>query len=328
MPEEIKSDNVKSDEIDLLDLFNRIGRWFGRMFRGIGKLFLVSFFFLLKKWLWLGLSIAIGIGASYLLKFTSKRFYSSEMTIRSNAAGNSDVIAYVNKFHTFCKEKNFSELASALTLDENKVRYIKDIEAFWVVDLGNDYIPDFVDYKRKHDPLDTVNVFMQDRFVIRVKTSIPRELGEIRNGLISYIEKNGFFRQQNELRQKQNEALLARFNYEIESLDSLQKVKYFEESRRLSPKEGGQMIFLQEYKTQLLHDDILNIYQRRQEVERQLTVFNGVVTVLSEFTPPAKPVNRALYYGRFIIPAIFILAIILLIYIDNIDKFREAYNKY
>jgi len=325
---EIKPSEIRNDEIDLLDLFNRMGRWFGRIFRGIWKAFLVTFFFLLKRWFWLGLSLAVGIGGSYLLKYSSEKFYNSEMTVRSNVAGNADIIAYVNKLHTFCKEKNFSELASALSLDESKVKYVKDIEAFWVVDLGKDYIPDFVDYKRKHNPLDTINVYMQDRFVVRVKTAIPQELGEIRNGIISYIEKNQFFQQQNELRRRQNEALLARFDYEIESLDSLQKVKYFEESRRLIPKEGGQMVFLQEYKTQLLHDDIYNMYLRRQEVERQLTIYSGIVTVLSEFTPPAKPVNRALYYGRYLIPSLLALTILLLIIADNRERLKQAYMKY
>jgi len=328
MSEELKSNNVKNDEIDLLDLFNRIGRWFGRIFKGILKAFLVSFFFLLKKWFWLGLSLAIGVGGSYFLKYSSEKFYSSEMTVRSNVTSNSDIIAYVNKLHTFCNEKNFSELASALSLDESKVKYVKDVEAFWVVDRGRDGIPDYVDYRKNHDPLDTINVIMYDRFVVRVRTTIPQELGEIRNGIISYIEKNQFFQQQNELRKRQNEALLARFDYEIESLDSLQKVKYFEESRRLQPKEGGQMIFLQEYKTQLLHDDIYNMYIRRQEVERQLTIYSGIVTVLSEFTPPARPVNRALYYGKYLIPSLLVLMILLLIIADNREKLRQAYMKY
>jgi len=322
------STEAKSDEIDLLDLFNRMGRWFKRIFKSCWKAFLVSFFFMLRNWYWLGLSVALGIGGSYLLKYSSEKFYNSEIVLRSNAIPNADIITYINKLHTFCREKNINELANALSVDPGKVKYIKDIEAFWVVDKGKDGIPDFVDYKRSHNPLDTVNVFMQDRFVVLVKTAIPQELTSIRNGLISFIEKNQFFQEQNALRKKQNESLLARFDYEIESLDSLQKVKYFEESRRLLPKEGGQMIFLQEYKTQLLHDDIYSLILRRQDIERQLTIYSGLITVLSDFTPPARPVNRASYYGKTLIPVLFILTLILLILAENRERLRQAYMKY
>lgn len=322
------SSEAKSDEIDLLDLFNRIGRWFKRIFQSCWIGFLVSFFFMLRNWYWLGLSIAIGIGGSYLMKYTAEKFYISEIVLRSNAIPNSDIISYINKLHTFCKENNMNELANALSAGTDKIKYIKDIEAFWVVDRGKDEIPDFVDYKRKHKPLDTVNVYMHDRFVVRVKTAIPQELTSIRNGLVSFVEKNQFFQEQNALRKRQNEALLARFDYEIESLDSLQKVKYFEESRRLLPKEGGQMIFLQEYKTQLLHDDIYSLILRRQDVEKQLTIYSGLITVLSDFTPPARPANRASYYGKYLITALFLLTLILLILAKNKEKLKTAYIKY
>ncbi|HCI56297.1 MAG TPA: hypothetical protein PLN06_00450 [Bacteroidales bacterium] len=328
MSEETKPATVKDDEIDLVDLFNRMGRATRKGFKSLGRAFLYCFFFLIKNWFWLGLSLALGVAGSYFLKYSSEKLYNSDITLRSNVIENADIIDYVNKLHTFCKERNMVELASALSVDSSKVRYIKDIQAFWVIDLGNDNIPDYVDFKNSHNPRDTINVRMPDRFVVRVKTSIPQELGEIRNGIISFIEKNQLFQQQNQLRLEQQRTLLSRIDYEIEQLDSLQKVKYFEESRRLMPKEGGQMIFLQEYKTQLLHDDIFNMYTRRQDVEKQLTIYSSLITVLNDFTPPAKPVNRALYYGKVLIPLLFCMAIIIILIVDNRERLKKIYRKY
>jgi len=328
MSEETKPATVKDDEIDLVDLFHRMGRATGRGFRALGRAFLYCFFFLLKNWFWLGLSLALGVAGSYLLKYSSEKLYNSDITLRSNVIGNSDMIEYINKLHTFCREKNITELASALSVDSSRVRYIKDIQAFWVIDKGPDGIPDYVDFRNSQNPTDTVNVRMSDRFVVRVKTTIPQELWEIRNGIISFVEKNQLYQQQNDLRLEQQKTLLSRIDYEIEQLDSLQKVKYFEESRRLMPKEGGQMIFLQEYKTQLLHDDIFNMYTRRQDMERQLTIYSKLITVLNDFTPPAKPVNRALYYGKVLIPLLFCMAIIIILIIDNRERLKKTYKKY
>lgn len=252
MSDDSKKPGTKNDEIDLLDLFSRLGRSITSVLNGIGHALLHILFFMVRKWLWLGLSVAIGIGASFIIKSTTERLYTSDIILRSNAIQNTDMISYINKLHTYCREGNYAELATSLSVDESKVKGISDIQAFWVIDRGDDNIPDYVDFKNRHDVLDTINVRMQDRFVIRVRTFTPQELVSIREGILSFVKKNTFFQQQNELRIKQNGILMARFDYEIDQLDSLQKVKYFEEARRLMPKEGGQMIFLQEYTTQLL----------------------------------------------------------------------------
>ncbi|MBE0675008.1 MAG: hypothetical protein IH591_10135 [Bacteroidales bacterium] len=328
MSEENKRSDSKNDEIDLLDLFTRMGRGIGKMLQGAGRAMLYVIFFLLRKWLWLGLSVALGIGASFLIKFSTERLYSSDAILSSNTIDNADMIGYVNKLHTYCREANFAELAAALSVEQEKVDFIKDIQAYWVIDRGDDNIPDYVDFKNRHNVLDTINVRMQDRFVIRVKTSIPKELTSIRDGIVSYANKNQLYQRQNDLRLQQNRILLARFDYEIDQLDSLQKVKYFEESRRLMPREGGQMIFLQENKTQLLHDDIYSLIQRRQYIETQITIYADLVTLISDFTSPAKAENGALYYGRIVIPLFFGLAVLLLLLFDNRKRLREVYKRY
>ncbi|HOU02170.1 MAG: hypothetical protein GT600_15375 [Bacteroidales bacterium] len=329
MSKSIESENrAGGDEIDLIDLFARIGRSIVKGFKATGNGLLHAFFFLIRNSVWLGISLFIGVSISYLVKLSAEKFYSSDIILKSNTIPNADMIEYINKLHTFCIEKNYTELASSLSVSPEEVKNIKDIHAFWFIDLGSDNIPDFVDFRGKHNPLDTINVRMSDRFLIRVTTSIPQALSRIKDGIVNYISKNQFFKNQNELRLKQADALLARIDYEVEQLDSLQKVKYFEESRRLMPKEGGQMIFLQDYKTQLLHDDINQLITRRQDIERSRTIFSDLITLLSDFTPPIKPKNGTLYYGKFIIPVIFGIAIILILLIRNKTRLAEAYKKY
>jgi len=329
MSKEIGSENrTKDDEIDLIGLFSRLGKLVGKAFKAIWKGLIHVFFFMIRNIAWLGISIFIGIAASYILKLSTENFYLSDITLSSNTVSNADMISYINKLHTFCEEKNYAELASSLSLPEEEVKNIKDIQAFWYIDRGADHIPDYVDFRGKHNVLDTINVRMNDRFLVRVKTCIPSSLSKIREGIFSYIGNNQFFRDQHELRLKQNDALIARIDYELDQLDSLQKVKYFEESRRLMPKEGGQMIFLQDYQTQLLHEDINKLIIQRQEIERARTIYSELVTILSDFTPPIKPKNGTLYYGKILIPAIFCISIILIVLIRNRAKLAEAYRKY
>ncbi len=318
----------RDDEVDLTDLFAKLGSQIIKWMRSAGRVFLASLFFLMRKWLWLIISLVISTGISYLVKLSSEKIYFSDMTLKSNTVSNVEMIAYINKLHAFCRGKNLSELASALNVDGHIVKDVKDIKAHWVIDMGPDGIPDYVDYKDNYRLKDTLTLRMQDRLVIRVKTSVPKEISSIRDGIIAFIENNDFFQDQNRLRLRQAEDMLARIEFEVEQLDSLQKVKYFEESRRLMPKEGGQMIFLQEFKTQLLHEDIYTMIQRKQEIETLKTIYGGIVTIINDFTPPSKPENGTMYYGKIIIPLMLALTIIALLITDNRKRLREIYSKY
>ena len=328
MSENSQNKNVKDDEIDLLDLFRRMGKTLNRWFRALGRAFLISVVFLLRRWLPLGVSLVAGIGVSYFLKTTAESFYISDMVIRNNAISNNDMISYIDRLHTFCKENNKGALANALSLKPEMVKTIKDISAFWIVDKKREGISGVVDYSSKSNVYDTINVRIQDRLDIRVKTISPQELLLIQSGIISYIKKDTVIQQRNRVRIRQNRELLARLNYDILQLDSLQKIKYFEETKSRQPKNGGQMIFLQEQKTQLIYEDIYTLYARKQTLESERDLYPDIITVLSDFNLPAKPDNGALFYGKKIIPLFFGITLILLILLANRKKFREVYNKY
>lgn len=346
MSENNTNKNVRDDEIDLLDLFRRMGRTLNRWGKALGTAFLISIVFLLKRWIPLGLSVAMGIGASYLLKMTSPSSYTSdlilrnnnvdpdlrknsaEMIIKNNAILNADMILYINRLKTYCKERNINALVNAISVSEQQVKNISDISAYWIIDKGNDNIPDYVDYSDNHDVYDTINVRMQDRLDIRVKINSPQELITIRNGILAFINSDSLFQQQNRVRLKQNQDLLARLSNDILQLDSLQKVKYFEETRTRQPQNGGQMVFLQEQKTQLVYNDIYLLYTKKQALESEGYLYSGIVTILSDFSQPAKRDNGGLYYGKKIIPVLFCFTLLILMFGANRKKLKEVYKKY
>ena len=89
-----------NDEIDLLDLFKRMGRTISKWFNAIGKAFLVSGIFLIKNIFYLLFSILIGIGISYFVKWITKPFYVSEVTFRNKQEA----------FRVFLQGKDHSKL--------------------------------------------------------------------------------------------------------------------------------------------------------------------------------------------------------------------------
>jgi hypothetical protein len=340
MSEITTNKNVRDDEIDLLDLFKRMGRTLNRWGMALGKAFLISVVYILKRWLPLGLSIVAGIGISYLLKTSSASFYTSDMvfrnnlalidkkTLRDNSGTTSEIISKINKLHAFCSENNQVALSIALTMKPESVKNISDISAYWIIDMSKDGIPDYVDYKGNHGAYDTINIRMQDRFDIRVKINSPQDLNLVRDGIIKFIESDSLYQQRNRLRLRQNLDLLTHLNYDILQLDSLQKVKYFEETRNMKPSGGGQIVFMQEQKTQLVYGDIYALFERKQKLESEQDLYKGVVTVLSDFTFPTRRDNGAMYYGKQVIPIVFLITLLILIILSNRKRLEEVYKKY
>ena len=320
--------NQADGEIDLLDLFHRLGIAISRMMKALGRAFMITLVFMLRRWLPLGLSIIAGAIVSIVLKSTSASFYTSDMTIKTNGATAAEVIPYLNKLHIFCTEGNTAELASALSVKHESINEINDISAFWIIDQNKDGIPDYVDYKNSHNVYDTTNIRMTDRLNIRVKVKSPQELSVISEGIISFIKKDSLFQQKNRLRLRQNNELLIRLDYDIIQLDSLQQVKYFEETRNMKPENGGQMIFLQEQKTQLVYKDIYDLYARKQAIESERVLYRDIITVLSDFSLPARRDNGAAYYAVKVIPAFFCITLIILIMLANRKRVFEIFEKY
>ena len=324
MSENTTNKNVRNDEIDLVDLFNRMGKTLRRWADSLGRAVLISVVFIMKRWLPLGLSIAAGIGVAYFMKSTANPIYSSDMVLRTNVIDNAQIISKINRLQTLDKET----LSETLNIQQETINNLINIGAYWIIDLNKDQVPDHVDYNNTHNIYDTTNIRMKDRFDVRVSIKTPQDLDVIRDGIIRYLENEPQFIQRNSIRQAQTKEVIERVKRDIMNLDSLQKVKLFEESRKRSLQTGGQIIFIQEQNTQLLHNDIFNLYNRKQTLEIEMDMYSGIVTLLSDFSIPSSRVNGLNYYIKKIVPRFFLVMLIFLVLLANTGKIKEIYQKY
>ncbi len=327
MSENNSNRNVNNDEIDLLDLFRRIGNTLSKWFKALGKAFLISVVFLVRRWLPLGLSVVVGLIVSIILRNSTDSTFTSDLVLRNNAVPTSDMISFVNNLHSYFKDKNLPALSASLNLDEATMSNVGDVEAFWIIDKSRDGIPDYVDYDNAHNIYDTINVRMKDRFDIRVSIKTPQELVSLKNGILKYIESDSIFQKQNRLRLRHNNEMLVRLEYDITQLDSLQKMLINDTKSRI-PQNGSQMVFLQDQKTQLLYPDVYTLYSRKQSLESSIAIYNGIVTVLSDFSIPSRRVNGGLYYAKKIVPVLFGLTLLVLVLLANRKKLGDIYKQY
>ena len=323
---ENKKQHRSNDEIDLLELFNKMGKGIKRLFINIWDIFLKVTVFFIRKSPYLIVFIILGFLVAFLKFKTSDRFYSSDMILRSNSVANADMIAHVNKLHFYGEEDNKQALAQSLNLDSAEVENIVDIEAFWIIDRNRDGIPDLVDYRNRYDQ-DTTVTHMASRFDIRVKTLQPQSLDKVKDGILYHINTNQFFERINRIRLIQLEERIAKTETELSELDSLQNYKYFEERQKGKFSEG-QMVFLSEQETKLFHGSVFELYQSKQNLDRELDIYSEIVTVLDDFTPPAQPENSYLDIAKRWVILFFVLGLVFVITISFRKELISVYRKY
>lgn len=319
--------NLRNDEIDLLDLFNRMGRAIIRGLKGLGTAFMISLIFILRNWLPLTVSFIAGIGLSLLLAKFSGSYFTSDMILKANIKPTDEVIAYINKLQSLCN-KNYDRLSRDLRISKEQAKNLMDIQAFWIIDLNRDSIPDYVDYSGRHDVYDTINVRMPDRMDIRVKTKEIQQLTDLQYGLTSYIESKESFIQKNAIRLRQIDEIIARCNVDISHLDSLERVLYSKGNRDLVPGSTSYMMLLQYQKPHMIYSDIYKIYNLKQKLERERDLHKKAISVISDFTVPVQRENGFSYYAGYIIPILLILVLVLLILRKNYSRISEAFDKY
>ncbi len=328
MTKELENKNQKrpNDEIDLLELFNKMVKGIKWFLINIWDIFLKVTVFLIRKSLYLITFIILGFLVALLQFNTSDRFYSSDMILRSNSVNNADMIAHINKLHFYGEENNKQALAQSLNLDSAEVENIVDIEAFWIIDRNRDGIPDLVDNKNKYDQ-DTTVTHMSSRFDVRVKTLQPQSLDKVRDGILYHINTNLFFEKINRIRLVQLRERIAKTETELSELDSLQNYKYFEERQKGKFSEG-QMVFLSEQETKLFHGSVFELYQSKQNLDRELDIYSEIVTVLDDFTPPAQPENSYLDIAKTWVILFFVLGLVFVVILSFRKELISVYRKY
>ena len=323
---EKKNQQRSNDEIDLLELFSKMGKGTRRFFLNIWNIFLKVTVFLIRKSPYLIAFIILGFLVALLIFKTSDRFYSSDMILRSNSISNADMIAHINKLHFYGEEDNKQALAQSLNLDSVEVDNIVDIEAFWIIDENRDGIPDLVDDRNKYDQ-DTSVTHMSSRFDVRVKTLQPQSLDKVKGGILHHINTNPFFEKINNIRLRQLRERIAKTGTELSELDSLQNYKYFEE-RQKGKYSDGQIVFMNEPETRLFHGPVFDLYGRKQSLDRELDIYSEIVTVLDDFTPPAQPENSYLHIAKTWVIRFFVLGLIFVVVLSFRKELISVYRKY
>ena len=296
MSADSKQKTPQQDEINIIDLFLLLGDFLAKLFRGLMNLLKFILVFLLKKWYYCALVLILTILSGLILSNVLDSYYHSDLVIRSNTPNSQVIISSLNKVGNYAQERNATALSDELNMSPEDASSIKGIEVLWYYDIGDDGIFDGV--SSDISILADTNIVLVDSLIIvHAQVYSPSIFKNLETGVITYLNSNPFLVASNQQRIAELEAILNQTDYEIEKLDSLQKREYFTQANDMRLKEG-QLVFTNEKTIRLYHNEMFHLLDLKQETERDLGIYQNIVTVVEEFTTPIEPDNGTIYYSK------------------------------
>lgn len=281
--------------MNLFDLIAAFFRWCGKVLKQIWQLCIDSLHLWLRYWYISLPMVIICIGAGLYYSRPSNRIYKAEAIVYLNGPINEDVRQVmqpvVNSYYLLPNQ----EIGGLLGLSGDEANGLRLIEALNVIDFNNDSTADAVDYKKRHNLKDTINVVMPNVLCLRFFTKRTDNVQVVGEHLLDYINKN----EQLQAKYAKKKVLLERkaqfCHDQLEKLDSLTTSFYFEQggAAQAQMKWGNGMV-LGRREIKLINPEIMEMYKQTEKVDRELALCTAPVVQQQKFTIIPRAVNGRL----------------------------------
>lgn len=277
-------------DMNFIDLCVACGRAIGRGCKAFGCL-LARMIRLSYRYWWLVITLVI-LSVAVALYYTRN----DNLTYKLNA------VALLNGPSIQQFEQVYAPLRSGRLLPEESAiapfvceQVAWRFETFRLVDCLADGEADYIDFRHKSSPVDTLNVLMNDRLCLqfRMKARDLSRLPKVEQALLAWFDSN-------EAMQQSYTAYLAnlreevRFNHaQAQKLDSLTSAYYFYTQTEAKPAANG-VNFYGDRKVRLFLDEIYEQQKHLQQGDYRLQLATAPVTLENHFTADPKPVNSRL----------------------------------
>jgi hypothetical protein len=317
-----KQNDVK--EIDLLELFRLLGNGIKNALLAIIKAILFLFVFGIKKTHWISLFIIAGALTGWLYYSSTDRYYSSELIAQPNGISAVEMVEYINDLNKHCIKRNTDALSLTLQQPDSVAQKIKNIEAFYYIDVNGDRKGDFVDIKRIYNPEDTTKKIDNNKILVQVQVFDNKIFEKIKTGIFHYISSNPYLTKLNQIRINELKELISYTKIEVLKLDSLQNVEYFKTNSSFTSSNDNRLMFISEKDKQMYYKDKIILLYQKQEYIKELELATKPLTIIKDFTPLAIEENPKRKYivgfGLWFGAVGYLLFLIL--------RFKERINNY
>lgn len=339
-----------SEEIDLGQLFNAIGKIFDRFFRFIRRIFkgifglvLAFLIFIQRHFLKFVAVIVLGLILGVFLDIKKEPQYVSTMVIEPNFNSVQQLYNNIGFYNELAKAKDSVSLAEALNITESEALSIKKFSVESYSDENQKIILfdkfvrsldsttkraiDMKAYLKNFNSLDarfhTISVTASDNTIAK----------KLQPAIISSISNNSYFNLQKDISDSNIKLQDSLFNKQIIEIDSLQNLY-----KRVMLKEAeraiqGTNISLGET-TGVQNNKEISLLDKMKELKTGLVELNiergnkaSILNVISDF-PKKGAQDKGIFKSyKFLIPSLFLILAALLSFLLSLNKYLKNHKK-
>lgn len=337
-----------SDEIDLGQLFQVIGRGFQKFFNFIGSIFkgifhivVLFLIFIQKNIIILAIAIIIGGIGGYILDTIIPDKYVSKMVVEPNFNSVQQLYNNISFYNDLADAKDSVALATALNITEHEAASIKEIfvdsysdenqkiklfdEFVRELDTTTQKTIDFENYLKNFNSLDA-------RFhQISVISTNNRVAKKMQPAIIGSISVNDYFKLQKRINDENlalQDTIYRKQLAEIDSLQSLYKTVLVKEADK--PMQGTSINMGESGKTT---NRELALVQEKDILKEKLVDLNEerankstIINIISDFPTRGVELKGVWYSYKFILPLVLMGLVIFLLALLELNKYLKTYN--
>lgn len=281
-------------EINLIGLlqilFNGIKWLFIKIFQTLGEMIRLIYRHKILTIVIAILSVLIG----YYLGRPSNREYKVEGIAIINGASAQTVKEIAKKLEWANYFWENTSISYKVLLPDSITYNFFRFESFYVVDYQKDNTADVVDFNGSHSWKDTLNVRMPNHLYFTFRTKNIAMLPEFEFAFAHFFNRDPLLKKEFEYKKRTLEEKIEMTNKEINRLDSLADVMYFNESGVSTLHLTDKAVTLGE-KKQLLFPEIRSLYDYRSKLESEYASFTAPVVLPAGFNVFPIP-----YYDRWV----------------------------
>ncbi len=233
----------------------------------------------------MAMSLAIGW---YLTRAEKKEYNISAMAI-INGASAQTVREIAKPLEWSSYVSDHASLPQLLSLPPAIANNFYELQSFYMIDYGNDSIPDIIDWGYSYTPEDTLSFKMQNRLFFTLKGTNVRFLPQYQEAFLKYFNENPLLKREFEIKKQTLEERLLITDKEIKRIDSMATLCYLkgdEINLRISRKD-----FSIGSEKQLFYDDLFMLYKKKIDFESELASFTEPMVLPSDFAIHPRPNN-------------------------------------
>ena len=283
-------------DTNLWDLLKLFAQWLGKccvvLFAFLGRQIRMTF----RKWYIVIPITLLGIVVGFMFSRHDNRKYKAEGMAIINGPLASEVKEALRPLTMAMPPHIQPDMALqerlGLTGEQSRGLYL--IRPHYVIDCLNDSTPDQIDVKDSHNPSDTVNVISNRYIAFEIHTKNLSNLSDVENAMVSYLNNNPVLRAKYEAHRSVLETKMEICNNQLQYLDSLSKVFYFNFPQGVQTEMNpySSTMIMGKRSIEPLHEDILELTQEQLVIANELSTCVAPIVMVNHITPMPRAINN------------------------------------